>query len=488
MFNLIACMTKRNRGIGLGNKMPWILQQELQYFKDVTSYNKVPNKKNVVIMGRNTFESLGKFLPKRHNMIISKTMEGDNIFPSLNDALLKTKELNTKTWVIGGQKLYTEALEHPLLNKIYLSELDIDLNCDTFFPKYNGTLLNESNNGNLEFKLNPDIDYECHLPYFSQTSINYKNNNIPKTVNWTSSIYENNLKGERDYLNLLDNVLTQGKFRETRNGRVKTLFGGSMTFNMENNSFPLLTTKKMFLRGISEELIMFLNSCTDTKFLSNQNINIWKGNTSKEFITNRGLNYLEGDMGPMYGFQWRNYGEDYDGYSDKYSGFDQLEDLLSEVIKNPTSRRLLFTTYNPADVSKSVLAPCHGLISQLFIEENDGIHEVSLQTYQRSADMFLGVPFNIASYGLLLKTIVEVLNNRDDNRLYDCKNLTIHLGDCHIYEEHINQVKTQLGRIPNKFPKINFTKRIKYLEDLRTEYFTISDYNCHGRLQADMVK
>jgi len=481
MFNVIACMAKK-RGIGMGNKLPWIMPEELKYFKNVTSYNDIPNKKNVVIMGRNTYESIGKQLPNRHNMIVSKTMDGENVYTSLNKALEKAKKYDTNTWVIGGEQLYKESVAHPYLNKVYLSELDIDLQCDTFFPKFNGKLIKSSNIGNMEFTTK-DASYEIHLPYYSEF---YEGNKI-SNVNWDCNIYKNIDTGERDYLHLLQKVLDEGTCRETRNGSVRSLFGGQMKFNMEDNVFPLLTTKKMFMKGITKELEMFLNGITDSKWLEEHNVNIWKGNTTQEFINERGLDYEEGDMGPMYGFQWKHWGETYVNKDTEYKGYDQLENVIDEIIENPTSRRLLFTTYNPAEVEKSVLAPCHGLISQIYIEQKGDIREVSLQTYQRSADMFLGVPFNIASYGLLLNTLVEVLNNRDENGLYMTKELIINLGDCHIYSEHLEQCIKQLERIPNKFPKILFNKRINKLEDLNSEIFNIVDYNSHGKLKASMI-
>ena len=432
-FNIIAARCK-NGGIGFKNKLPWRIPEELQYFKQMTSFNE-NLKQNVVIMGRNTWESLGKKpLPNRHNLIVSK-----DYLPSFDCALREAEKFDSKIWVIGGAKLYEEAVEHPLLDKLYLTKINKNYECDTVFPSFNAKLIDKS-----------------HI----------------QEKDWQVEIYQKQKNGEIQYLELLEELMKYGNTRQTRNSEVRSLFGRTLKFDLQNNTFPLLTTKKMFMKGITQELIMFLNGITNSKFLEYDNINIWKGNTSKEFLASRNLDYEEGEMGPMYGYQWRKWNDH----------FDQLEDVLETISKDPTSRRLLFTTYNPTDVPKSVLAPCHGLISQLYIE-NGGI---SLQTYQRSADMFLGVPFNIASYGLLLHTFINVINTRY-NKNYYAKDLIINFGDCHVYRDHYPAVYEQLLRVPYKFPKIKFNENLNNLEDLLAQKFEIYDYKYHKLIRANMI-
>ena len=233
----------------------------------------------------------------------------------------------------------------------------------------------------------------------------------------------------------------------------------------------------MFLRGIIEELLFFIRGDTNTKLLSDKKIRIWEGNTSKEFLSKSNLNYNEGEMGPMYGYQWRYFNKPYN-CNTKEKGIDQLSNLIEEIKSNPNSRRLLMTDFNPSQVNEGVLYPCHSLILQFYVEDKN----LSVKMYQRSADLFLGLPFNIASTTLLLYIIAKLTD-------LNPKNVCITLGDCHIYEEHIEQVKTQLKRIPYELPTMNIPnfKNLDKVCKSRYEDYKLENYNHHTGIKAQMI-
>lgn len=306
--------------------------------------------------------------------------------------------------------------------------------------------------------------------------------------------FENNEKiemteeeDERIYLNLLKELIEKGDYRDTRNAKTFSLFGKTLKFDLKDK-YPLLTTKRTFFRGVIEELIFFLQGKTNSKLLEEKGIYIWNGNTNKDFLRKMNLSYEEGDMGPMYGFNWLHFGAKYKGMNYDYNdeGVNQIKDVIQLLKKDPHSRRILFTTYNPEVAKDGVLYPCHGLISQLYINERDGFKYLSLNTYQRSADAFLGLPFNIASYGALVYILCKILGSE-----YKPDELIINLGDIHIYENHIEQCIEQISRKGYKFPKLNI-KDFKMnkegdFSELKYDNFELKDYKCHSTIKADMV-
>jgi thymidylate synthase len=247
--------------------------------------------------------------------------------------------------------------------------------------------------------------------------------------------------------------------------------------------------------------MFFINGYTDTKKLLDKNINIWTLNTSNEFISKNNKTYQNGesllyeyDMGPMYGYQWRHYNEDYN--KNQYHKInniinndnknDQLINLLHDLLEDPFSRRLIITSYNPLQVHLGVLYPCHSLIIQLYVRELNDRYYVSLQMYQRSADLFLGLPFNIASMALLLHIIVDWLNKRNDR--YEVDEVIICLGDCHIYQSHLNAVIETIFNDINKMPtlKINNNK-IKDIGEYTYENIDLINYHKYKLIKAKMI-
>ncbi len=270
---------------------------------------------------------------------------------------------------------------------------------------------------------------------------------------------------EEDYLNIMKSIIKDGDLRQTRNSETYSDFAHHLKFDLKQG-FPLLTTKKMNLRLIFEELMFFIRGQTNTKILEEKGINIWKGNTSQEFLNKVGLDYPEGEMGKMYGYQWRNFNS---------QGIDQLKEIINLLRTDPYSRRILMTTYNPAEINEGVLPPCHGISTQFFVRNG----RLSCHMYQRSADWFLGVPFNIASYALLVHLLAKV----SDLKVGE---LTMSFGDCHVYKEHKEVCLQQIERVPNNLPQLVVNKK-KEIEEYEYRDITFIDYFCQGKLSAVMV-
>jgi thymidylate synthase len=276
----------------------------------------------------------------------------------------------------------------------------------------------------------------------------------------------------KTYLDLCRYVLDNGteKMDRTKTG-TKSVFGYQMRFDL-SDGFPLLTTKRVHLKSIIHELLWFIKGDTNIKYLVDNDVRIWnewpyeafkkssdyKGETMDEFVlkikSDEGFAKKHGDLGPVYGAQWRN-----------FNGVDQLQFILDEIKSNPNSRRMILSAWNPAEIHNMALPPCHTLI-QFYV--NDG--KLSLQLYQRSADIFLGVPFNIASYALLLMMVAQVTNLELGTFVHT-------LGDAHIYSNHFDQINTQLKRTPKPLPKMIINTNVKSLFDFKFEDFTLVDYN-----------
>jgi len=289
----------------------------------------------------------------------------------------------------------------------------------------------------------------------------------------------NKMDNEQQYLNSLREVYENGYWRETRNARTKSIFGLKMVFDLQYN-FPILTTKFVPWKMVLRELLWFISGSTSIKSLQKNNIHIWDKNASKEFLESRGLNnYQEGELGPVYGFQWRHIGAKYYTKPSSYKnkGIDQLKLLIKMIKEDPTSRRLILTAWNPIDINKMALPPCH-MTCQFYVR--DGY--LDCQLYQRSADMFLGVPFNICSYSMLSHIVAHCCDLKPGKLIHI-------IGDAHIYESHMEVVKTQLERpllVCSPIFEIseNSPKDIDLLEE---KHFSLKKYEHMGSLKAEMV-
>jgi thymidylate synthase len=482
MINIIVC-TDINGGISKNGQIPWKIQEDYNFFRD-TITNKQNNKPNVIIMGRNTYKDMN--LVKGHiNVIISNTLnitdlntsEKVFIFNTIKDALQKITEFEYgEIFVCGGKKIYEYFLENiengnnnvslywTLINENY--DCDNRLNFDEL-SNLNIQCRNINNNYELEDILNKKIV----RVFFQRPTFSISN------------------REEEEYIIMMNSILSSGKYAPCRNGYTYSNFGNILRFNL--NSFPLLTTKKMFMKCIFEELMYFIKGDTNSKHLFDKGVKIWEKNTSTEFIKKCNLQYEEFDMGPMYGFQWRHFNAPYEGMNASYDGkgFDQLQYILSQLKNDPNSRRILMTTYNPAQAKEGVLFPCHGISIQFNTELiNDNRYKLNISQNQRSCDYFLGVPFNIASYALLNYMVCHVLNNDSECKYkYEPGELVMFLGDYHIYKEHKIQAIRQILRIPKKFPKLEFKRNIFKIEDFNLEDIDLINYDSYSAIQADMI-
>ena len=252
----------------------------------------------------------------------------------------------------------------------------------------------------------------------------------------------------KQYLELVKHVLDNGVFKGDRTGTgTKSVFGYQMRFNMADG-FPLLTTKKVHLKSIIHELLWFLQGSTNVHYLQENGVRIWN-----EWAAD------DGELGPIYGYQWRSW-PDYDG-----GHIDQISDVIEQIKHNPDSRRLIVSAWNVAQVPQMALPPCHTLF-QFYVADG----KLSLQLYQRSGDIFLGVPFNIASYALLLLMVAQVTGLEPGEYIHT-------LGDAHIYSNHFDQVNEQLQRTPRQLPRMVLNPDVKSIFDFRYDDFKLEDYD-----------
>jgi thymidylate synthase len=284
------------------------------------------------------------------------------------------------------------------------------------------------------------------------------------------------------YLDLCRHVLDNGTRKSDRTGTgTLSVFGYQMRFNLEEG-FPLLTTKKVHMKSIIHELLWFIKGDTNIKYLVDHDVKIWnewpyeafkkskdyQGESMEEYVTKikTDLHFAiqHGDLGPVYGAQWRN-----------FNGVDQLQYILDELKHHPDSRRMILSAWNPAEIKQMALPPCHTLI-QFYVADG----KLSLQLYQRSADIFLGVPFNIASYALLLLMVAQVTGLKPGEFVHT-------LGDAHIYANHIEQIELQLSRTPKKRPTLKLNPNVTSLFDFSFDDITLEGYDPHPAIKGKVA-
>lgn len=466
-YKIIACCDIKY-GIGKEGYLPWSNTEagkiDMQHFVEST-------KNNIVCMGRKTWDSIpAKYKPlkNRINIIFSKTLKNTGsktledtntkvyIFDSIDRChnFLNSHEEYKKwkryiRWIIGGKEIYTEYLKRNWVHEIVLTQIHNDYKCDIFLPNFKKFKIYHSK---------PNLISLSKLPYII-TIMKYWYNNDE----------------EYQYLNLLQNILDNGNKRPDRTG-VGTIssFGHTLKYklyhNEQENSYviPMLTTKRVWFKGVFEELMWFLNGQTDSKILESKGINIWKGNSSREFLDSRELKYPEGENGPIYGKQWRN-----------WSGIDQIENIIEGLREDPFSRRHILSAWNVSDLDKMSLVPCH-MTYMFYVTEIDGEKYLSCMMFQRSGDMFLGIPFNLTSMALLTLLIAT----QADMKPYEL----IHcIGDAHIYNNHIEQVTEQLKRKTYPFPRIKIIKKKEKIENYTLEDIILIDYICHNTIKGKMA-
>ena len=285
---------------------------------------------------------------------------------------------------------------------------------------------------------------------------------------------------EYQYMNLIRDILDEGKLEYGRNGNAKTVIGSAMHFDLTNNIIPVLTTKKVAWKTCAKELFWFISGKTDNTLLQKQNVAIWNANASREYLDDIGLfERAENDLGPVYGHQWRHFNAPYGTCNDDYTGkgSDQLDYIITclKNVDTRNSRRLVMSAWNPCQLNEMALPPCHILVQ---FNVTDG-NKLSCSMYQRSGDVGLGVPFNIASYSLLTHLIAHHCGLVASDFYY-------HLGNCHIYDDHLDVLEKQIGRKPFAFPTIHIKNIKEKLEDYSLEDIELSNYISHENIKMEM--
>jgi thymidylate synthase len=458
-INVILAVDK-NYGIGYNDKLPWNIPEELKLFKEKT-------QNSILIVGRKTFQKLPSlkdrivFCVSRKKIVRSENKDCIIIYECMEEAIEQAMKLHKTIFIIGGNQIYNyifEKYKEQII--VHISFINNSYTCDTYFnPK------------NLEnFCILNKVDYGVFNHY--------------------EMIYEKD--GEYQYIDLIKDLLKNGEIRNTRNGKTISDFCKHLKFDLRKG-YPLLTTKKMFLKGIIEELLFFIRGDTNSKNLEEKGINIWKGNTNREFLDANGFNdRKEGEMGPMYGSQWRNFNSLYNNKRGCYKDYvwnsqyedlpelnvDQLKFVINEIKTNPTSRRILMTSFNPSQVQQGVLWPCHSVTVQFYVQDE----YLDMFCYNRSSDVFLGLPFNIASSSLFLLIIAKLTNKIP-------RYFNLSLGDFHIYNEHIDAVNEQIKRMPYSFPKIQLPdfNSLEEVEKITYNDFNLLNYNSYSQIKVKMI-
>ena len=537
----IVAASSATRGIGLKGELPWNnLSNDMKYFAKITIGNYPPNnssssstttttstttaaaakqKMNAVVMGRKTWNSIPtKYRPLkgRHNVVLTRdptqfketltttVQDNDNVLVAngLQDAwrqlaMLKDDELG-EIFIIGGSELYERSIKEKYVHTILLTSVETppEMEFDTFFPDFLKDGSNDDDDDDDEsptWKLSVDDDDDedeeakIRSRYGVAGEIGEGGSSKGGGLSYKMLKYVRSNQEEVQYLSLIRKILKNGIVRGDRTGTgTKSLFGAQMRFDLRDGTLPLLTTKKTFWRGVAEELLWFISGSTNANLLKEKKVRIWDGNASKEFLESRGLGHREeGDLGPVYGFQWRHFGADYIDMHTDYTGkgVDQLAQCIDKIKNNPEDRRILMSAWNPSALDEMALPPCH-LLCQFYVDTT--ANEVSCHMYQRSADMGLGVPFNIASYALLTHLIAHVTGRKPGELVHT-------LGDAHVYMNHIEPLKEQLERTPRPFPKLFIDDNVgddktpKSIDDFTYEDLHVVGYHPHEKISMKMA-
>ena len=479
MVSLVAAIDVKTNGIGINGGLPWNLPADMEYFKNLTTRTEWREEMvNIVVMGRKTWESIpAKFRPLkgRVNVVLSREkLDLDEYPETYHETCLENviKRFNAFDYeyifIIGGEGLYKEAIEKELVDHIFLTEIksDKDIVCDRFFPMLD---MSEYDTEIMGSSYSNYVNNHCYHDEKNGLNLSYEFKKYSKKKNTE----------ETQYLDIIKEIIGKGVRKGNRTD-VETLsvFGRTMRYSLRDGSFPLLTTKRVFWRGVAEELLWFISGSTNSNVLVDKKVNILKDNTSREFLDNRGLNgYKEGDCGPVYGFQWRHFGAEYTDMDGDYSGkgFDQLKYIIDTIKTDPNSRRLVISAWNPPMMDQMCLPPCHAML-QFYVENG----ELSCQMYQRSCDIGLGVPFNIASYSLLTVLIAKCTGLKPGEFIHV-------LGDAHIYVNHIEGLEKQIKREPRLFPRLKINTDNIDIDNFKFEDFEIIGYRPFPSIKLDMV-
>ncbi|KAK4599828.1 hypothetical protein RGQ29_009753 [Quercus rubra] len=496
-YQVVVAAT-RDMGIGKDGKLPWRLPSDLKFFKELTMTTSDPGKKNAVVMGRKTWESIPpkyRPLPGRLNVVLTRSGNFDIVtaedvvtcgnIPSALKLLAESPNSLSieRVFIIGGGQILRETLNAPQCAAIHITEIETSIECDTFIPTIDFSVFQPWYSSLLLVENNIQYSFVSYVRVRSSPieahASRRKDSNKFEVERFTflpKMIFERH--DEYMYLKLVDEIISSGTQKDDRTGTgTLSKFGCQMRFNLRR-SFPLLTTKRVFWRGVVEELLWFISGSTNAKVLQEKGVNIWDGNASRDYLDRIGLSDREeGDLGPIYGFQWRHFGARYTNMHADYTGqgFDQLLDVIDKIKNRPDDRRIILSAWNPSDLNLMALPPCH-MFAQFYVANG----ELSCQMYQRSADIGLGVPFNVASYALLTYMIAQVCGLTPGEFIHI-------IGDAHVYKTHIMPLKEQLQKLPKPFAILKINPEKKDIDSFVAADFELLGYNPHQKLEMKMA-
>ena len=464
--------------ISLNNKGLFGINGELAYksMTDLSNFSRLTKTLGNVVMGSGTWKSLPektKPLQDRINIVVTNDSELKTEIENLKNEFVKCVsnieevfelELDEGPCFVGGSQLITSLFQGNYsykIKKLYLTFYEDDSEPEE------GTYLH------LPFE-----DYKVVSSYYSKNTAvtTYKDEIMDMKLNHVTYKRVKNENYEQKYLNAMKEILKLPP-REGRNGLTHSTFGLQFKYDCSDGLVPLLTTKKMAWKTCIKELLWFIRGDTDNKILQDQNVHIWDGNSTREFLDSRGLTHnREGDLGPVYGFQWRHFGAKYIDCDMDYTGYgvDQLQMCVDMLKNDKYSRRIIMSAWNPPDLDKSALPPCHVLM-QWYVDSND---KLWLQFYQRSADMFLGYPFNAFSYSVFLHMMSRKTGIAPGGVVHS-------IGDAHVYGDHKDAVMEQLKNPILNQPKIKINFKDNWEEYDITD-FELIDYKSAGKISAPM--
>jgi len=455
-----------NFGIGKDGKIPWLIPGDLDRFRQITTKTNDPTKRNMIIMGSGTFKSIGRILPNRLNVILSKkevkTVNSTNdkiILNTLSEALsygFSNKSIE-RIFVIGGQDIYREAIVNEYLRDIYTTQIMGDYRCDRIFTIFG-----------------PGSFYEYMVePYRQYNDYQYR------YVTYRNMTFSQINESEEQYRNLVNYIINFGDRTKFRNGYGQYIFEATTLRYDLREGFPLTTIRSLPLRSIFSELIWMLSGSTDVLDLKKRGCHIWDANSSRGFLDSNGKSHLkEFDVGPTYGFQWRHFGAIYVDCKTNYKGlgFDQLTNLIENLKYNPESRRHVVSLWNPRDIDDAALPPC--MYEFVFNVGNRTYLDMDVRI--RSSDVAVGLPWNIASSALLLTMIATVTK-------YIPRKLNITLDNAHIYEQNLEKLQNVIKRTPKMYGRLSVIRIPDEVTNFQFTDFELTNYNPHPGVNFDMV-
>lgn len=507
LFHCVLC-TDRHGVIGLDGDLAVRVPLDMERFRTLTKTPPVARTANqsdlpnAVLMGYTTWCSLPDApLRGRVNIVLTRSPEhaarvrssGGYPFTTVSQAcdfVDTATNAVARVYVVGGASLYTHPQLRDRIHTVHWTHVDVDAAAAAPSKRPTRVAVRE---------VFASSSFETVEAWTAKTAVTVGDTTRTTPVTFmTLRRLQNTTRGslrasptptptptpspsgEEQYLQVLRRVL-EAPTRRTRNSLTRSVFGERMVVDLSDGCVPLVTSKRMAWKTVLRELFWFVRGDTDNAKLQAESVHIWDANASRAFLDSRGLTEREeNDLGPVYGFQWRHFGAAYTDCHADYTGqgVDQLEMCRRQLVEDPHSRRILFTAWNPTDLPQMALPPCH-LMGQWYVAEGDRLW---LQVYQRSGDLFLGVPFNLFSYSALVHMMAHLTDTRPGGLVYV-------LGDAHIYEAHTDAVRTQLARPVHPPPRFRVREgcAARTWEAFSLEAFALEGYTSEGALRGTMV-